>query len=63
MPAKSVTNQQSREQKVVQIILKKVEGMKLDLSKVNRMDDTYGEAQSYNEALDAVIEMLREHRF
>jgi len=52
-------NKQSREQKIVQVILKNVAAMHLDLSKVNRQDETYGEAQAYNEALDAVIEMLK----
>jgi hypothetical protein len=57
-----MTNNESREQKVIQVILEKVEGMKLDLSKVNMQDETYGEAKAYNEALDAVIEMLRAHK-
>jgi hypothetical protein len=52
-------NKQSRDQQIVQVILKKVVGMKLDMSKVNHNDpETYQEARAYNEALDAVIDLL-----
>jgi hypothetical protein len=50
----------SRDQQIVQVILKKVQGMKLDPSKFSRNDpDSFQEARAYNEALDAVIEMLQ----
>lgn len=56
-----MTDQSPAERKLIQVILEKVQGMKLDLSKVNQDDlGIWGEARAYNEALDNVIEMLQQ---